>query len=158
MEKRKYSWCIRWSFFLLTTLILLWGCVPAHFRLYTDSSLTEAEIATLSIDNASSFRFSIVQFDKRKISGCGAGGLTGPCILHFLPGEHDMRVRFGGLFGDFASLQFTAEAGKAYSLRCEQEYAGETYEIGVGKSQKYGLDLFIVELSSGRRLSTAMWK
>jgi len=151
MEKRKHSWRIRWSFFLLTTMILLCGCIPSHFRLYTGPNLPEAELATLSIENISSFRFSIVQFDERKISGCGAGGLTGPCILHFLPGEHELQVRTGGLFADFGSTKFTAEAGKAYCLRCEQEATDPAYTT-------YNLEMFIVELSSGRRISTVIWK
>lgn len=158
-KKRKCSCFVRWSFFALATLFLSSNCGTSQLKLYTGSSLPKDKIATLSFSGGCpTFRASIVEFDGKKISGCG-GFFPTKCLFHFLPGEHKVYVNVGGWLGENALLDFFAEAGHEYDFVCNVGYAGMASTLGGGLTETpHSVNVYIIDLNSKEVVSTTNWK
>lgn len=95
------------SIFVLSGILMLWGCGPGTYRMYAGPRLPKSQVALLRWDSA----INVVLVDGRLVPRCSK--------IELLPGDHDVQVGYSS--SGFRSrrdrlIHFTAEAGHRYRV------------------------------------------
>jgi hypothetical protein len=95
------------SIFILSAILILWGCGPGAYRMYSGPRLPKSQVALLRWDSV----INVILADGRLIPRCSR--------MELFPGDHSVQVGYSS--SGFRSrhdrlINFTAEAGHTYRI------------------------------------------
>jgi len=96
------------SIFILSAILILWGCGSGTFRMYSGPRLPKSQVAFLRWDSA----INVILVDGRLVPRCSR--------IELFPGDHKVQVGYSS--SGFRSrydrvIDFTTEAGHKYKIR-----------------------------------------
>ena len=93
--------------FILLAILILWGCGPGTYRMYSGPRLPKSQVALLRWDSA----INVIFVDGRLVPRCNR--------IEMFPGEHNVQVGYsssGVRSRHDRLINFTAEAGHRYRI------------------------------------------
>lgn len=102
--------------FISSAILILWGCSPGTYRMYSGPRLPRSQVAFLRWDSA----INVIFVDGRLAPRCNR--------IELFPGDHNVQVGFSS--SRFRSRQdrlmnFTAEAGRIYRISYSTQSSSE---------------------------------
>jgi hypothetical protein len=95
------------SILILSAILILWGCGPGTYRMYSGPRLPKSQVALLRWDSV----INVILVDGRLVPRCSR--------IELFPGDHSVQVGYSS--SGFRSrhdrlINFTAEAGHRYRI------------------------------------------
>jgi len=95
------------SIFILSAILILWGCGPGTYRMYSGPQLPKSQVALLRWDSV----INVILVDGKLVPRCSR--------IELSPGEHNVQVAYSS--SGFRSrhdqlINFTAKAGHRYRI------------------------------------------
>jgi hypothetical protein len=96
------------SIFILSAILIVWGCGSGTFRMYSGPRLPKSQVALLRWDSD----INVILVDGRFVPRCSQ--------IELFPGDHNVQVGYSS--SELRSrkdrlINFTAEAGHRYRVR-----------------------------------------
>jgi len=102
--------------FISLAVLILWGCGPGTYRMYSGPRLPKSQVAFLRWDSA----INVILVDGRLVPRCNK--------IELFPGDHNVQVGYSS--SGFRSrhdrlINFTAEAGHRYRISHSRDSSSE---------------------------------